>query len=182
MGEDIPKTGLETEERHEFMRALLRDVRALERMLEEGHFETDVRRIGAEQEMFLVDSSYRPACVNLDVLETIDDERFVTELGKYNMEFNAEPMMFDGACLRKLEDQLTECLDTSRQGARQHDAEPILSGILPTIRKSDLSLDNMTPKDRYKALNDAMTKLRGSAYKFHIKGIDEFIVKHESVM
>jgi len=183
MGEDIPNAGLETEERHEFMRALLRDVRALERMLEDGHFETGVRRIGAEQEMFLVDSSYRPACVNLDVLETIDDERFVTELGQYNMEFNAEPTLFEDDCLRRLEDQLRECLETSRQGAREHDAEPILTGILPTIRKSDLSLENMTPRDRYKALNEAMTKLRGgTAYEFHIKGIDEFIVKHDSVM
>ena len=182
MGEEIPNAGLETEERHKFMRALLRDVRALERMLEEEQFETGVRRIGAEQEMFLVDESYRPANINLDVLESIDDERFVTELGLFNMEFNAAPMLFDDRCLRKLEEQLEECLRISRAGAREHGAEPVLTGILPTIRKSDLSLDNMTPKDRYRALNEAMTKLRGTAYEFHIKGIDEFNVKHDSVM
>ena len=43
------------ERRREFMRALLRDLRALERMLAEGMIEEGVRRIGAEQEMFLVD-------------------------------------------------------------------------------------------------------------------------------
>jgi CBS domain-containing protein/gamma-glutamyl:cysteine ligase YbdK (ATP-grasp superfamily) len=183
MSEDLPKADLETEERHEFMRALLRDVRALERMLDEGHFETDVRRIGAEQEMFLVDdNSHRPANVNLDVLETIDDERFVTELGMFNMEFNAAPMMFEDGCLRQLEQQLEECLGISREAAREHDAKPILTGILPTIQKSDLSLENMTPRDRYRALNEAMTKLRGTAYDFHIKGIDEFNIKHDSVM
>lgn len=40
------------------MRALLDDVQALETMLEEGMIEEGVRRIGAEQEMFLVDHTW----------------------------------------------------------------------------------------------------------------------------
>ena len=47
------------------MRAILADLRALERMLDEGMFETGVRRIGAEQEMFLIDErvdARRAAC------------------------------------------------------------------------------------------------------------------------
>jgi CBS domain-containing protein len=183
MGEELEKPGLETEERNEFMKALLRDVRALERMLEEDTFETGVRRIGAEQEMFLVDSSYRPGCVNLDVLDQITgDGDFVTELGKFNMEFNAQPSVFEGDCLRELEEQLTYCLETARAAAQTQDADVALVGILPTLRKSDLDLDNMTPRERYYALNEALTELRGADYEFNIQGIDEFIVKHDSVM
>ena len=37
------------------MKSLLADVMALEQMIETGRIETGVRRIGAEQEMFLVD-------------------------------------------------------------------------------------------------------------------------------
>jgi hypothetical protein len=44
-----------------FMRRILNDLRALEKMLEEGVVQTGVRRIGAEQEMFLVDKAGRPA-------------------------------------------------------------------------------------------------------------------------
>lgn len=183
MGDETETPGLETEERNEFMKALLRDVRALERMLEEEKFETGVRRIGAEQEMFLVDSSYRPACVNLDVLDQITgDGDFVTELGKFNMEFNAQPSVFEENCLRELEEQLTYCLETSREAARTQDADVALVGILPTFRKSDLDLENMTPRERYYALNEALTELRGTDYEFNIQGIDEFIVKHDSVM
>jgi len=47
--------------RRELMHAILADVRALERMLRDGWFETGVRRIGAEQELFLVDQAYSPA-------------------------------------------------------------------------------------------------------------------------
>ena len=49
------------DERRRFMRALLTDLRALERMLAEGMFERGVARIGSEQEMFLVDRSYHAA-------------------------------------------------------------------------------------------------------------------------
>ena len=44
-----------------FSKALLDDVAALESMLAAGRFETGVRRIGAEQEMFLVDDAMLPA-------------------------------------------------------------------------------------------------------------------------
>jgi CBS domain-containing protein len=40
----------------------------------------------------------------------------------------------------------------------------------------------MTPKPRYFALNEAMSLLRGDAYEFRLKGMDELIVKHDSVM
>ena len=38
-----------------FTRQIIADVHALEHMLREDMFEKDVRRIGAEQELFLVD-------------------------------------------------------------------------------------------------------------------------------
>lgn len=46
-----------------FMRQLLRDIQALEYMLENDMFEKGRSRIGAEQEFFLVDSDMRPASI-----------------------------------------------------------------------------------------------------------------------
>ena len=66
---------------------MLNDLRALEMMLlADGWIETDVRRIGAEQEMFLVDRNWRPATAALQLLEQIDDPHFTTELGQFNLE------------------------------------------------------------------------------------------------
>jgi CBS domain-containing protein len=182
MGEQIENSREGEEERRRFMRQLLRDVRGLEKMLDDGMFETGIRRIGAEQEMFLVDRQYRPAPCSLEVLDALDDERFTTELGLFNIEFNAAPAEFGGECLRGLEDQLTEAVDKARTAADTVEADIALVGILPTMNKSDLGLANMTPRARYKALNDSMTALRGKAYDFHIKGIDEFIIQHDNVM
>ena len=47
------------EELRSFMKAILADVHALQRMLDEDRFEKGIRRIGAEQEMFLVDRAGR---------------------------------------------------------------------------------------------------------------------------
>src|SRR5262249_11476170 len=61
-------------------------------------------------------------------------------------------------------------------------AEVLLTGILPTIRKSDLDLSNMTPKPRYHALDRALHQLRGGDCECRITGADELLVKHDSMM
>lgn len=182
MGEKKVKIKLQGEARRAFMRHLLTDLRALEQIVSSGMIESGVRRIGAEQEMFLVDSSWRPAPAAMKLLPEIDDPHFTTELGLFNLEINLDPLVFGGDCLSKMEQQLNELLEKIRQVASRSDLHIVLTGILPTIRKSDLDLDNMTPLDRYKALNDAMNRLRGGAYELRIKGLDELIVKHDSVM
>src|SRR5262245_25825523 len=90
--------GTEDAKRHrEFMVALLADLRALERMLAEGRFETGVRRIGAEQEMFLIDAeTWAPAKGALKMLESLQDPHFTTELGLFQLEANCAPQLFSG--------------------------------------------------------------------------------------
>ena len=57
-----------------FSKALLKDLQALEKMLENGLIESGVRRFGCEQEMFLVNRAWRPAPVAMEVLERLDGE------------------------------------------------------------------------------------------------------------
>jgi CBS domain-containing protein len=175
-------TRFEGEGRRQFMRRLLNELRALEQMIRDGMIESGVRRIGAEQEMFLVDRGWRPAPAALQMLEQLDDPHFVTEFGLFNLEVNIDPSVFGGDCLRRMERQLDGFIAKARAAAQAIGLEIALTGILPTIRKSDLTLDNMTPKPRYQAINDALTKLRGSNYEFHIKGIDELLLRHDSAM
>ncbi len=178
--QDVKKA--DPDELREFMKLLLRDVRALEKMLDEGLIESGVRRIGAEQELFLVDSAYKPANSALEVLEAVDDEHFTTELGLFNVEYNLDPLMFGGDCLSQMEAQSHEFLLAVRRAARSVGCELAMTGILPTLTLGDLTLDSMTPNPRYFALNDALCRQRGDEYAFHIKGADEFRVKHDNVM
>ncbi|HJZ88428.1 MAG TPA: glutamate-cysteine ligase family protein [Polyangia bacterium] len=172
----------EGKSRRDFMRAILQDLRALENMLEGGWIESGVRRIGAEQEMFLIDKAWAPAPGALKMLERLSDPHFTTELGLFNLEANADPQMFSGDGLSRMEKQLSELVASAQKAATELDLQAVLIGILPTIRKSDLGLDMMVPSPRYRALNKAMNELRGGAFEFSIKGTDELLLKHDSVM
>lgn len=182
MGEKDIQIELESSDLRVFTQALLRDVRALDELLRKDQIESGVRRIGLEQEIFLVDDMWRPAPIAVELLERIDDPRVTSELGRFNLEFNLDPLLFGGNCLRLMENRLNELLDKVRTTVRDLGSEVVLAGILPTLRKSDLSIDNMVPADRYYALNDALTRLRGASYDLRIKGTDELRVTHDSVM
>lgn len=182
MGDKDIRIELDSSELRVFTQALLRDVRALEQLLQGHQIESGVRRIGLEQELFLVDDMWRPAPVAVEALERIEDPRVTSEIGRFNLECNLEPLLFGGNCLRLMENRLNDLLETVRKTVRDLGAEVVLTGILPTLRKSDLTLDNMVPADRYYALNDALTRLRGGDYDLRIKGTDELRVTHDSVM
>ena len=182
MGEqDVKRVADDRALRH-FMKTLLQDVRALELLLDTDKFETGIRRIGAEQEMFLVDNCLRPAPVATDILENVDDPRLTTELARFNLEANLTPLIYGGGCLRSLERELTEVLEMVQEAASAWHANVLLTGILPTLRMKHLDLDNMTPNPRYFELNQAMKRLRGGAFHIDIKGIDALETVHDTVM
>jgi len=182
VGEKEVQLEVDEEELRVFTQALLRDVHALKRMLETGSIETGIRRIGLEQEMFLVDEMFRPAPVAVEALECITDPRITSEIGRFNLECNTDPLLFGGDCLSRMEEELNSLLNTVSEATTTLGARPVLTGILPTLRKSDLTLDNMVPAKRYYALNDALTRLRGGPYVLSIKGTDELRLTHDSVM
>ncbi|MBI5851922.1 MAG: CBS domain-containing protein [Planctomycetes bacterium] len=165
-----------------FMKALLADVRALEGMLETDVFETGVRRIGAEQEIFLIDDACRPKNMVLDMLPKLPPVGFTTELAQFNLETNLTPHEFGGDCMRRMETELKERLLQARTVAESLGGGIVMCGILPTLQKSHLGLDSMTPNPRYRRLNDAMSALRGGQFTFLIKGIDELETSHDNVM
>ena len=84
------------QQRKSFTRALLNEVRALEEMLERDMFEKGVRRVGAEQEMFLIDNGLHAAPAAMKILDRAKDERLTTELGQFNLEANLTPLDFGG--------------------------------------------------------------------------------------
>jgi len=182
MGQDVSGGESSPEQMRAFSKALLRDLRALERMLSEGCLESGVRRIGAEQEMFLVDKGWRAAPVATEVLKRLDGP-FGTELALYNLEANLQPCTLGGTCFSDMERRLSKLVQEVRAAAAEVEAEVVLTGILPTLSKSDVTLDNLTPTPRYHALNLALSAMRGGApYKLRIEGADELHLEHDSVM
>ena len=182
MGEQNVKLNKDDATYQEFMKSLLTEVHALETMLERGLIETGVRRIGAEQEMFLIDKAHKPAMKAIEILDIIDDDRFTNELGLFNLEANLSPQVLGGDCLRLMENELQDVYRHAREAAARTGCDIALVGILPTLAMKHLGLDSMFPASRYYALNDAIRALRGDDFQFTINGIDQLSVKHDNVM
>lgn len=183
MGEQRVSLVTEDEQMHRFVKSLLKDVQALEYMLENDWFENDIVRIGAEQEMCLVNQyDYKPACIVVEALERLDKYPWIeTELAKFNLEIGLDPREFSTDCLSAMEKEILFKLDIIKKGIKDLDAKVLLCGILPTIRKFDMSMDNLTPKKRYYALMNAINmQLEATAYELRVSGIDELLIKHDS--
>jgi enediyne biosynthesis protein E4 len=183
MGEQKVSLVEDTVEMQEFMRMLLQDVKSLEYMIEHDWFEEGVTRIGAEQEMVLVNSrSFKPSTVAMEALEKMQDFPWVeTELARFNLEINLEPRVFEGGCFSAMEKEVRDHLEKIQSRLHDLDTRVLLTGILPTLRKHHLTMDNLTPKTRYKALMTAIdSHLQRSDYELKIVGIDELHIKHDS--
>jgi len=182
MGDLKVKSIVKQKDLNQFTQKLLQDVKALERMLAEGYFSSGKPKIGAEQEICLIDEHFKPAPKVMELLKHLDRRFFTTELAKFNLEANIPPKLFEKSCFRLLENQINELLISLHEEAQKIGVDYAITGILPSIRKFDLELDNMTPLDRYAALVKAINRMRGKVYELRVRGIDELLIKHDSAM
>lgn len=165
-----------------FTKTLLRDLEALAMLLELNTIDKDMMHIGAEQELFLADSHLQPYPCSIELLEKINTKNFTTELARYNLEINLPPLRFEKNCLSAFHRQINSSLHKATSHAAELECRIILIGCLPTLRKSDLAIENITPAIRYKILNDALCDLRSVHQELNITGTDELHIKHDSVM
>ncbi|MEQ9439261.1 MAG: CBS domain-containing protein [Cyclobacteriaceae bacterium] len=169
---------IETEDdRKQYIAHLLNDVQAFEKMLEADYFEADIQRIGAEQEMVFMDEAFRPAFIGPEVKQKLNKKYITTEYARFNIEVNLSPLLFKGSCMQTLKKELETRIKQIDKVAQEHNAQVLLTGILPTIRKSDTSPESMTPEPRYLALLENVNRIRGKQYEFNIQGLDELITR-----
>lgn len=170
------------EDKANYIFHLLKDIEALDFMINNDLIEKSPIRIGAEQEFCLVDSEFLPSNNAVEILKDIDDNHFTTEIGNYNLEINLDPIELKDDCFSKLHNQLTELLGKANNIADSKKTKVLLTGILPTLTLKHIGIENMTPIDRYFVLNEAIKESRKQDFNIYIKGVDEVNLLHDSVM
>ncbi|MEY3320784.1 MAG: hypothetical protein RLZZ417_367 [Bacteroidota bacterium] len=166
--------------RQQFVFNLLQDMQALEYMLHNQFFETGVTRIGAEQEMCLIQKkSFKAAPIALEIIEILKDNPWLdTELAKFNLEINLDPRIFTGSALKDMETETSNKLNIIKNELAHFQSDILLTGILPTLHKNDLESHNLTPRERYKLLVESLSaQLLGQAFELRIQGIDELLLR-----
>jgi CBS domain-containing protein/gamma-glutamyl:cysteine ligase YbdK (ATP-grasp superfamily) len=165
-----------------FVQALLVDIRALETMIERGLMETGARRVGVEQEMYLVDPQGFARPMALEMMQRLSDPRFQTEVALFNLEANLGPQGLGGSFLSDMERELNDVLGAAQAAAAELGGRVLLTGTLPTLRRSDVTIANLTPEVRYACLNEASLNSHGGHLDLVIDGIERFESSFQSVV
>lgn len=182
MGDHSVKAATDKDIRTQFIKHLLNDIKCMELMLERNLIESGITRIGAEQEFCLISNNWRPEKNAEEILEAVNDPHFTTELARFNLEINLDPVELEGDCFTTVHDQMKEMLQKAKTESDKRNTLILLTGILPTISKSELAFEYMTPQPRYWLLNEMVKDIRGSDFHLHIKGVDELSISHDSVL
>ena len=168
--------------RKAFTYHLLKDIETLDQMLKNDLFPKDDIRIGAEQELAIVDKKMKPTCKALDILDKVDNELFVTELSQFNLEINLEPMLLKAGVFYNIHKKLKAHLEFLSEKSESFDVEYPLAGILPTIERKDFNKENITPFQRYLVLNEILKKTKEETFEIRISGVDEMTLKLDSIL
>jgi hypothetical protein len=160
VGEEVRHTSYSRAHRQAYRLKVQRCLDVFEAMLAESSFEFDKPLTGMEIECNLVDADYQPAMSNQEVLASIADPAYQTELGAYNIEFNVPPRPLPGRTALELESEVRASLNAAETKAGTDGAHIVMIGILPTLMPEHLTGSWMSPSMRYQALNDRSEERR----------------------
>ncbi|GAA3294137.1 glutamate--cysteine ligase [Dactylosporangium vinaceum] len=181
MGKDVESTVFSREDRTRYRDKVHRCLDAFARMLDEATFEDGDGMSGLEIELNLVDERYDPALRNQRVLDAMADPAFVTELGQFNIEINVPPQHLAGDGLARFEEQVRTSLNAAEKHAAQVDTRLAMIGILPTLRRDQLTPDVLSANPRYALLNEQIFAVRGEDLMIAIDGVERLHVRCDSI-
>ena len=181
MGDEVSTTSYTRAHRREYRHKVQRCLDVFETMLAQSSFEFDRPLTGMEIECNLVDAAYQPAMSNTEVLASIADPAYQTELGAYNIEFNVPPRPLPGRAALDLEADVRASLNAAEIKAGEDGAHIVMVGILPTLMPEHLAGSWMSSSTRYQALNDSIFTARGEDMLIDISGPERLTLQSPTI-
>ena len=184
MGQDIDGSRFSSADFAEFEARVAAETDLLASWFDEGRFADTPAEAGFELEACLVDRRHMaPAPLIDQLLARIDNPLVVPELAQFNLELNGTPLRLTGDALSRLAAELKQTLAQCITAATELDARITTVGILPTLRPEHLVPSQMTPRERYRALNEQILRLRnGEPIQLAIHGERPLIIEQQDVM
>jgi len=172
MGEEVAATVFSREDRQRYRQKVRRSLDVFARMLSESRFDFERPMTGLEIELNLVDDAADPAMANAQVLESIADPSFQTELGQFNVEINVDPRRLQGDGIATYERDVRASLNSADQRAREVGSRLVMIGILPTLTEKHLTESSLSANPRYRLLNEQIFAARGEDLHLSIDGVE----------
>lgn len=181
MGTDVARSDFAAEDYARFRRRLGGCLAVLRELLDRPGFGVGESTIGAELELYLVDSEGRPVRENERVLAALEDPCFTPELNRFNLEYNAPFTQVAGRPLSTLQTSIESALERLRELEPTLGVTATAIGILPTLVEGDLGRSAMSDRNRYHLLSRALRVRRGEAFRLRIAGDDPLDISSTDV-
>jgi len=162
---------------------LIAETQLLARWFDDRRFSTMPPIGGFEVEAWLIDDHGVPAPVNEAFLARLNDPLVVPELSVFNVEINTPPQVLRGAALATMRSNLERTWRRCNTVAATLGVELVAIGILPTARDRDMTVKHMSQRERYRALNEQVLRMRHNRpIALDIQGRDHLRTTHMDVM
>lgn len=181
MGQDVALTSFTRDDNTRYRLKVHRCLDVFARMLDAFSFDSDRPMTGLEIELDLVDTSAQPAMRGPEVLANLADPTFQSELGLFNLEFNARPRLISGDGLAEYERDLTDSLARAGDRAAKVDALLLQIGTLPTLTPDHAVLESLSPNPRYRLLNEQILTSRTEDVSLDIRGQERLRITTDSI-
>ncbi len=184
MGQEITASRFRKADFVRFQKRLEDETALLRQLYDQKALSTQHAIGGFELEAWLVDQHGAPAPINEEYLALLGDSALYSpELSRFNVEINSSPLLLEGDALARMQRELETNWQRCREVAGQLDADLVMVGILPTVRDTMLTLENMSRMERYRALNEQVLRLReGRPLELDIVGEQHLEAVHADVM
>lgn len=181
VGQNIEQSIFSQHDYKLFQTKLFDQLEQLKVNISKSNFGHEELRIGAELEMYLVNSDGEPELKNGYLLDRLKDNQFQPELNQYNLELNLSAFSQQGNPLSKIHNEINEKTNKLEKLAEEHGTHIIPIGILPTLRKKHLNTKCMTNLPRYSCLAKHLYQQRGEHFKININGKDPLLVDFSDI-
>jgi len=183
MGEEIKYSRFNKTDYQQFTSQLREETDLVKDWFIQQQFSKAPLMAGYELEAWLINKTAEPIANNVAFLKRANNELLTPELAKFNVELNVDPEQLSNNVLSSFENKLDTLWQQCSDTAKSLDNNILGIGILPTLQDSDLTTENLSSMDRYRALNEQVLRQRnGVEIELNITGEDHLHVRHKDVM
>lgn len=168
MGQAIEQQQFTAADYQRFEGRLAEQLLELRSLLQQPGFGQGEPTLGAEVELYLIDSAGQPVCRNRELCDALPGGGLTLEINRYNIESNLRPVSARGTPFSALEQQI--CTSLTALNSYRSDLSVIPIGILPTVARHHFGQAFMTDEPRYALLSKALRAVRGECFHIDIAG------------
>jgi len=183
MGQEITTSQFTEQDFKDFTQRLKSETEELARWFRDACFSSHAPVAGYELEAWLIDQQAKPAACNQMFLKQANNPLYTAELAQFNIEINTQPANIKAKFLSEFEVEFQQHWKYCQTIAESIGCRVLGTGILQTLQNEHLSMENISPMIRYKALNEqVLAQRKGKDLELNINGHQSLKSRHHNVM